>query len=52
VPAGEPPRFVKINEIEDDYLDRDVSDPALRKAARERIMKIIDAYRAPNAAAR
>jgi len=41
------PRFVKINEIEDDYLDRDLSDPALRKAARARIVKIIDAYRAP-----
>jgi uncharacterized protein DUF6607 len=46
-PAGQPPRFVKINEIEDDYLDRDLSDPALRKTARERIMKVIDAYRAP-----
>jgi hypothetical protein len=52
VPAGAPPRFVKINEVEDDYLDRDLSDPALRKAARERIMKIIDAYRVPSPATR
>jgi len=52
VPAGEPPRFVKIGEIEDDYLDRDLSEPALRKAARERILKVIDGYRAPAGAAR
>ena len=45
-PAGQPPRFVKIREIEDDFLARDLSDPSIRAAARERILKVIDEYRA------
>jgi hypothetical protein len=45
-PAGHPPRFVKIREIEDDFLGRDLSDPLVRAAARERILKVIDEYRA------
>lgn len=46
-PAGQPPRFMKMYEVEEDYLDRDLSDPALRNVARERILKIIEEYRAP-----
>ena len=46
-PAGQPPRFVKMYEIEDDYVGRDLSDPSVRRAARERIVKVIEAYRAP-----
>jgi hypothetical protein len=45
-PSGQPPRFVKFDQIEDDYLGRDLSDPATRKAARDRILAIIDEYRA------
>jgi hypothetical protein len=46
-PPGQPPRFVKMHEIEEDYVGRDLADPAVRRAARERIVKVIDAYRAP-----
>jgi uncharacterized protein DUF6607 len=46
-PAGQAPRFVKMNEIEEDYVGRDLTDPAVRRAARERIVKVIEAYRAP-----
>jgi len=51
-PPGQPPRFVKMYEVEDDYVGRDLSDPALRAAARDRIRKVIDAYREPAAAGR
>jgi hypothetical protein len=44
-PAGQPPRFVKMREIEDDYLGRALSDPGERRAARERILKVIGEYR-------
>jgi len=46
-PAGQPPRFVKMYEVEDDYVGRDLSDPSVRRAARDRILKVIEAYRAP-----
>jgi hypothetical protein len=46
-PAGQPPRFVKMYEVEEDYVGRDLSDPALRRQARERILKVIEAYREP-----
>src|SRR5262249_51985161 len=46
-PPGQPPRFVRMAEIEDDYVGRDLSDPSVRRAARERIVKLIEAYRAP-----
>jgi Family of unknown function (DUF6607) len=45
--AGQPPRFVKMYEVEEDYVGRDLSDPALRRQARERILKVIEAYREP-----
>ena len=45
MPAGQPPRFVRVGEIEEDYLGRDLSDPGERSAARERILKIIEDYR-------
>jgi uncharacterized protein DUF6607 len=46
-PPGQPPRFVKMYEVEDDHVGRDLSDPSVRRAARDRILKVIDAYRAP-----
>ena len=51
-PPGQPPRFVKMHEVEDDYVGRDLSDPALRTAARDRIRKVIEAYREPAPAGR
>jgi len=46
-PAGQPPRFVKMFEVEEDYVGRDLSDPSVRRAARDRILKVIEAYRVP-----
>jgi hypothetical protein len=45
MPEGQPPRFVKMREVEDEYVGRDLSDPAVRSAATERIRQVIDAYR-------
>jgi hypothetical protein len=45
VPAGQPPRFVRMREVEDDYLARDLSDPAERTAAKKRVLKVIEEYR-------
>jgi len=45
-PAGQPPRFAKMHEIEEDFLGRDLSDPAVRAAARARILQVIEEYRA------
>lgn len=47
VPAGQPPRFVKMFELEDEMLGQDLADPATREAARRRILEIIREYRAP-----
>ena len=44
-PAGAPPRFVKMFEVEEDYVGRDLTEP-LRRAARQRILGIIQDYRA------
>jgi uncharacterized protein DUF6607 len=46
-PAGQPPRFVKMYAVEEDYVGRDLSDPALRRQAADRILKVIEAYRGP-----
>jgi hypothetical protein len=46
-PPGQPPRFMKMYDVEEDYLGRDLSDPAIRAEARERILQVIGAYRAP-----
>src|SRR5436853_113853 len=51
-PPGQPPRFVKMHEVEDVYVGRDLADPALRTAARDRIRKVIEAYREPAPAGR
>jgi len=51
-PPGQPPRFVKMHEVEEGYVGRDLSDPALRTAARDRIRKVIEAYREPAPAGR
>ena len=45
-PPGQPPRFVKMFDLEDDALGRDLSDPAIREATRARILQIIREYRA------
>ena len=47
VPPGQPPRFVKMYEVEHDFLGRDLADAAQRQAARERILAVIREYRAP-----
>jgi hypothetical protein len=44
-PAGQPPRFVKMYEVEEAYVGRDLSDPSVRREASERILKVIEAYR-------
>jgi len=46
-PAGQPPRFVKMFEVEEEFMGKDFTDPAVREAARARIRGVIDAYRAP-----
>jgi hypothetical protein len=38
-------RFVKMYEIEDDAVARDLSDPATRAVVRRRILDTIEAYR-------
>lgn len=43
--AGQPPRFVKMYEVEEAYVGRDLSDPSVRREASERILKVIEAYR-------
>jgi len=45
-PPGQPPRFVRMQEVEDEYLGRDLTDPAIRSAVRARILRIIEEYRA------
>lgn len=45
MPAGQPPRFVRMGEVEEHYLGRDVSDPDARTAAKERILRIIEEHR-------
>jgi hypothetical protein len=44
-PPGQPPRFVKMHEIEDDAIGRDLLDSATRAAVRRRILDTIEAYR-------
>jgi hypothetical protein len=44
-PTGQPPRFVKMYEVEEAYVGRDLSDPSVRREASERILKVIEAYR-------
>jgi hypothetical protein len=41
-----------MHEVEEDYVGRDLSDPALKTAARDRIRKVIEAYREPAPAGR
>jgi len=43
-PTGAPPRFVKMFEIEEDYLGRDLAEP-VRSTARQRIQHVIEDYR-------
>jgi uncharacterized protein DUF6607 len=47
LPAGQPPRFVKMFELEEQSMDKDLSDPATRELTRQRILDIIREYRAP-----
>ena len=43
-PAGAPPRFVRMLEIEEDYAGRALVEP-VRSTARQRILGVIDDYR-------
>jgi len=45
-PAGRPPRFVRMFEVEDDAIAQNLADPAVRRAVRERILAVIEEYRA------
>ena len=47
LPAGQPPRFVKMFELEEETMGKDLSDPATRELTRRRILEIIKEYRAP-----
>jgi hypothetical protein len=47
LPAGQPPRFVKMFALEEEALGKDLSDPATREQVRQRILEIIQEYRAP-----
>jgi hypothetical protein len=47
VPPGQPPRFARIWTLEDEFLGRDLADQATRAELRDRILKIVDNYRAP-----
>ena len=42
---GQPPRFAKVFELEDKLLSEDLSNEAVRKAAKEAILKVISEYR-------
>jgi len=44
-PPGQPPRFMKMYDVEEEYVGRDLSDRAVRSSARERILKVIEEYR-------
>ena len=44
-PPGQPPRFVRMFEVEEEFLGRDLTNPAVRSAARARILRVIDDYR-------
>ncbi len=46
-PAGQPPRFARLLDVEDDVVGRDLSDPAVREETRRRILEIISEYRQP-----
>jgi hypothetical protein len=47
LPAGQPPRFVKMFALEEEAIDKNLSDPATREQVRQRILEIIEEYRAP-----
>jgi hypothetical protein len=47
LPAGQPPRFVKMFALEEEAMGQDLSDPATREQIRQRILEIIQEYRAP-----
>jgi hypothetical protein len=36
---------MKMYDVEEDYIGRDLTDPSVRSAARERILKVIEEYR-------
>src|SRR5262245_18495122 len=44
-PPGQPARFMKMYEVEEEFVARDVTDPAVRAAARARILEVIEEYR-------
>jgi hypothetical protein len=47
IPPGQPPRFAKMFDLEDAVLGRDLSDETVRRETRQRILDIIQEYRAP-----
>ena len=45
VPAGQPPRFVRMFDLEDQAAGRDLSDETVRRETRRQILDIIGEYR-------
>ncbi len=45
-PAGAPPRFSKISEVEEAYYNKSLSDSTIRQSAQDEILKAINDYRA------
>jgi hypothetical protein len=44
--AGRPPRFVKMFEVEEDAIAQNLADPTVREAVRQRVLAVIEEYRA------
>lgn len=45
MPSGQPPRFAKMMDLEDRYLQKDLSQSATRSEARAQMLKVIQEYR-------
>ena len=44
-PPGQPPRFAKMFDVEQDAIAQNLADPAVRQTIRERILAVIEGYR-------
>lgn len=45
IPAGQPPRFVKMGEIEEKYYKEDLKNPDVREKARAEMLQVIANYK-------
>jgi hypothetical protein len=44
---GRPPRWAEMMDVEARFLGQDLTDPAVRRTARDAIVQVIEAYRSP-----